>query len=271
MSRSVGPARPKPLGPPSFQFFRVIFALVAREMSTRYPRGSGGYLWAIATPVLTIMVMSVAFSLLLRKPSLGHSFLLFFATGYLPFHMYTAMVNGVMSAVKYNRPLLQYPAVTPIDTILARAILIFLTEILITTIILTGIIYQAQTPVNLDPLPMAQALLSAAFLGFGAGCMNTVVMAFIPTWERLWPVLTAPLFILSGILFVYEQVPPPFRDWLWYNPLAHLVGRMRSGVFGAYPAYWTNMLYVIGFAAVPMLVGLYLVRRHKSVLINPKF
>lgn len=55
---------------------RNILALILREMSTRYGRTPGGYVWMIVEPMAGIMLLAVGFSLLLRSPSLGISFLL---------------------------------------------------------------------------------------------------------------------------------------------------------------------------------------------------
>ncbi|MFD1810543.1 hypothetical protein ACFSHQ_27700 [Gemmobacter lanyuensis] len=56
--------------------------------------------------------MSVAFGLFMRSPPLGTNFMLFYATGYLPFMVYGDIANAVARAIVYSRPLLMYPAVT---------------------------------------------------------------------------------------------------------------------------------------------------------------
>lgn len=271
MDRAERPPAPRVTGAPSFQFLRVLFALIMRDMSTKYARGTGGYLWAVASPVLAIAVMSVVFSLMFRTPSLGSSFILFYTSGYVPFHMYLEVHNGVMGAIRQNRSLMQYPAVTPMDAILARAILAFLTHVIIGTIILTGALSLTQTPVNIDLVPLTEAMLSAAFLGLAMGSVNCVLVAFFPTWERIWRVITTPLFIVSGILYTYEEAPRMFQELLWFNPLVHVTALMRTGIYGAYRGAFIEMPYVWGISCVLALVGLYLVRRHRSTIINPRY
>lgn len=265
------PARPRVTGPPRFQALRVLFAMIAREMSTKYSRGTGGYVWAVLSPVLAITVMSVVFSLMFRTPSLGSSFILFYTSGYVPFHMYAEIQGGVMSAVRQNRALMQYPAVTPMDAILARALLAFLTQTIIGTIILTGAILGSGSPVNLDLVPITIALLSAAWLGLAMGSVNCVLVAFFPTWERFWRVITAPLFIVSGILYTYEEAPRLFQSLLWYNPLVHVTAEMRTGIFGAYQGAFITLPYTWSISAVLSLTGFYMLRRHRSAIINPRY
>ena len=73
-------ARPVPM-----QRLRVLFALILRDMSAKFGRSVGGYLWAVAEPLGGIVLLAVAFSLALRMPPIGTSFLFFYATGMIPF------------------------------------------------------------------------------------------------------------------------------------------------------------------------------------------
>ena len=77
-------APPAVHGPVRLRWLRVLFALVVREMSTRFGRSWGGYLWAIVEPVGGILLLTFIFSLALRKPPLGTNFALFYASGMVP-------------------------------------------------------------------------------------------------------------------------------------------------------------------------------------------
>ena len=96
-------------------------ALVVREMSTKFGRSYGGYLWAIAEPLGGIVLLTVAFSLAVRRPPLGTNFPLFYATGIIPFFLFTGVASGVATAITTNRGLLHYPVVTPLDAVFASS------------------------------------------------------------------------------------------------------------------------------------------------------
>ena len=80
------------LTPPRFRPFRTIAALMLREMSTTYGQSAGGYIWAILKPVGMIVILSLVFSLMVRKPYLGTNFMLFYATGYLPYSFFIPLL-----------------------------------------------------------------------------------------------------------------------------------------------------------------------------------
>ena len=78
-----------------FQRLRVLFALVVREMNTKFGRSYGGYIWAIAEPLGGVMLLNLAFSLTVRRPPLGTNFPLFYATGIVPFFLFTGISGAV--------------------------------------------------------------------------------------------------------------------------------------------------------------------------------
>lgn len=251
-----------------FQRLRVLFALVVREMGTKFGRSAGGYLWAIAEPLGGILLLSVAFSIALRTPPIGTSFMLFYATGVVPFSMFNTMSKSVAGAIASNKGLLNYPVVSTLDTVLAKFVLNFLTIGVVAILLFTGIILSAGLRVNLDLGAVLSAFVLASLLGLGIGTLNCVLIGFFSTWKNIWGVLTRPLFILSGVLYVYARVPPGFRAVLWYNPLVHVIGVMRSGFYGTYDASYVSYTYVLGISLGSFVIGAYLLRRHSSFLLE---
>jgi capsular polysaccharide transport system permease protein len=262
------PLEPARTGAPRFQRLRVIAALMIREMGTTYGRSAGGYLWAIAHPLGGIVLLAIAFSLALRSPPLGTSFMLFYATGIVPFSMFNAMSNGAAGAIKSNRGLLTYPVVFAVDAVLAQFLLKLLTLSVVGLIMFTGIILIFDLHVNYNPVAMVRAMFLAAILGLGTGTLNCVLFGFFPTWKTIWAVLTRPLFIISGIFFLFEDAPAEFQALLWYNPLVHVIGDMRMGFFGSYDPQFISYPFVVGLSLVLFTIGLYLLRRHESFLIE---
>jgi capsular polysaccharide transport system permease protein len=250
------------------QRLRVVIALVIREMGTKFGRSVGGYAWAIAEPLGGILLLAVAFSLALRTPPLGTSFMLFYATGIVPFYMFNTMAKGVAGAISSNRGLLNYPVVSVLDAVFAKFVLNFLTIFIVAVVLMTGIVLGYGLHVNLDPAALLLAFSLSALIGLGVGAMNCVLFGFFPTWKNVWAVLTRPLFILSGIFYIFESVPKAFQGVLWWNPLVHVIAVMRRGVYGHYDPAFVSYPYVIGVALGLFVTGAWLMRRHASFLIE---
>lgn len=252
----------------SFKSLRAVFALILREMATTYGRSSLGFLWTILEPVLGIAFLSIIFSLAFRSPSIGSNFPLFYATGILPFLVYRDLSTKVATSLRFSKQLLFYPAITFWDALVARLVLNFLVHIIIFYVVISGIFLAFDVKTTIHYPPILFAMLLAAFLGFGLGVLNCFLFSVFPSWERFWGVLNRPMFILSCVLFTFETVPEPYRSTLWYNPVVHIVGLMRSGFYPSYDANYASPLYVCLFAFVSLNVGLVLLARYHRDILN---
>ncbi|MFD1344657.1 ABC transporter permease [Litorisediminicola beolgyonensis] len=258
---STGPTR-------SFPMARSILALMLREMSTRYGRTPGGYVWAILEPLGAILVLALGFSLVLRSPSLGNSFILFYATGFLPFNIFNDISNNVARSLKFSKGLLVYPSVTWIDALLARFVLNLLTGLLISYLLLGGILMLSETRSVLQIGPIIEAMCLTALLGLGVGSMNCVLGGLFPVWDNIWSIITRPLFLASGVFFIYDDMPPLAKEVLWYNPLIHITGLMREGFYPMYAPGYISIAYVTLVSMALLVLGLLLLGKHHKDIIN---
>ncbi len=251
-----------------FASLRTIMALVLREMVTTYGRSPGGYVWAVLEPVAGIALLSVIFSAGFRSPALGTSFPLFYATGMLPFLMYTDVSGKVALSILFSKPLLAYPAVTYLDAILARFLVNLLTQLLVAYIVLFGIMIIFDTQIVPDYPTIVLAFALATILALGIGTLNCYLFIRFPVWQRAWSILMRPMFIISGIFFLFETIPEVYRDILWYNPLVHIIGMMRRGFYANYDGTYISVTYVVGLSMMCMMIGLLLLHRSHRDLVN---
>ena len=251
-----------------FGTVRSISALILREMATRYGRSPGGYLWALLEPMGMIVILSVAFAVVVRSPSLGNSFILYFATGFLPFSLFLNLSNMVGRGINFSRPLLAYPAVTWVDALMARFVLNTLTELLVMGILFTGILAFVDAQGALDLVPIVGGVALAALLGMGFGVFNAAMFGLFPVYERVWSIVTRPLFLLSGVLFLYENMPPLARDILWWNPLQHVTAMVRTGFYPTYGASFVQPAYAVGVGLVVLFLGVVLMGRYHREILN---
>ncbi|WP_022704466.1 ABC transporter permease [Pseudorhodobacter ferrugineus] len=241
---------------------RAIVALMLREMSTTYGRSPGGYIWAILSPVAAIAFLSLAFSAFFHTPPIGNSFAMFYATGMVPFLMFNDIQNKVSQSLMYSKQLLAYPKVTFLDALIARFLLNFMTQLLVAYIIFGGTMLFFEGTLSIDILTVLDGLLLAAQLGLGIGTLNCFIYLRFPVWQQMWSVLSRPLFLVSCTMIMFDGIPEPFRDWLWWNPLVHVVGLVREGFYDGYDGYYISSKYVMLVAMVCFALGLLFLRRH---------
>ena len=215
-----------------------------------------------------IILLGVAFSLIARSPSLGTSFLLFKGTGFMVLQTFTVLGGNVGNALTFSKPLLRYPRVTWMDAILARFLLNMTVVYTSTFLILSGIIIYEDLDIIFDWGTILLAMSLAAALGLGVGCLNAYLFMRFPVWQQIWSILTRPLFIISGVIILYEDFPPLGQKYLWYNPVLHLTGMMRDGFYPMYRPDYISLAFVGFCILIPMITGLLLLRRHHRTLLN---
>ena len=237
---------------------RVLFALIMREMTTRFGRSALGYLWAFIEPVAFIALLSLAFSQIAHSPPIGRSFPLFYASGFIPFHFYSDIASLTGRSVNVNRPLLNYPAVTALDTVLARLILQTLTGVTVAAVVFTGIFLAFDDPVHVAPVPLMTALGLGVLLGLGVGLVNVTLFSLSKGWETAYGVISRPLVFVSCVFYTFESLPLFVREVLWWNPIVHLVGLARSGFYAVYDGSHVSPLYVLAVALGLIVLGLVL-------------
>ena len=244
-----------------FRTFRVIMALILREIGSRDSRSSLGFLWAILDPIGTVVVLSFAFSMISKNPRLGDNFQLYYVTGVVPFHMFTRTSNRVASSIRYSKQLLGFPAVTVLDALFARFLLNFLVDIVVFVVLATGVVSYYHLRVSPDVPSIISSLVMSGSLAVGVGTFNSVLFMAYPTYENIWGMFSRPMLLASGVMILINDLPDYLFRILQWNPMAHFVGEMRHAFFPSYDSSYVTPSYVYMIAGVTFTIGLVTLHR----------
>ncbi len=262
----MAPTPTRPMG--RLSALRAISALALREMATTYGRSPGGWLWAIVEPLAAVALLAFAFSLAFRAPPLGVNFALFYATGLLPYLLFHDVSQKVAASIRFSKPLFSFGAVRYLDALIARFCLNLLTHCLVILLVLSAIIVIFRTGADPNPLGIAVALSMAAALAAGVGTFNCYLFTAFPAWERMWAIATRPLFIISGVVFLFEDVPDQYQFALGLNPLFHVTGAMRAAIYPTYEPGYVSEVFVFGVATALLCLGLMLLDQFHDDLVH---
>lgn len=243
---------------------RVLFALMLRNIRTRFFGSGLGYLVSIAWPLSHILIIVAIFDISGRAAPYGSSVGLFIATGTVPFMIFSYLSRFMMLAVIHARPLLAFPEVKVLDILLASALL----EVLASTFV-TAILVVIAWAVGIDFLPRdivqaSGALGAAILLGLGSGLLNGVIALALPMWFTVYALFTIILWMTAGVWFVPDAMPHTLREILSYHPVLQIIEWMRSAYFDgygnlvldrSYPVYFGVLMVFLGFALERLLRG----------------
>jgi len=235
---------------------RTVAAFLLREMATRYSRTSGGYLWAILEPVGYIAIMSFVAGGVARTPALGDNFLLFFATGWVPFNMYRGMHLYVTSAIGSNKSLMLYPKVAPIDAVIARFWLQALTSTVVAIVIIWGTASFDRYPLEVNWAPVLESTFLAWCFALGISLANIVLFVRFPIYEKVFEIASRPLFMISGVFYIPMSLPSPYRDFILDNPITQIIIIFREGFYKQIGSDGGDLAYLAWVSAITLFVGL---------------
>lgn len=253
---------------PRLSTLRTILALCLREVTTSNGDMAGGYLWSVMSPVIGIIGLAIVFSAGFRSPPLGDNFAIFYATGLLPFSMYRSVCARVEFAIKASRNLLNFPRVTIFDVLISKFIMAVLTQAAISVLVLGSLLYFFDADTTFHVIEILEAFSVAALLGLGIGLTNCAIKAKFPLWELIWSFVNRPLMLVSGIIILVETLPRPYSEWLMWNPLIHITGRMREAFYIDYVGSYTDLSYPLGIALVTAFIGLAGIRLFSRQLLD---
>lgn len=240
--------------------FRVIYALILREVHTLYGHTSLGYIWAIIQTAFSIGVFWV-FRLAMRtKAPHGMTELAFLVCGFLIWNIFSQSLVKCMNAIDGNRALLTFPQVFPLDVMLSRSIVVLGTQVVSMSIILgIGAVFGYPVVVSHVGLLLLSLLLSLSF-GLGCGTLIATLAVYAPALRNLVPMLLRLLFFASGIFFSVSMFSHRVGEWLLLNPIMQLIEMTRMSMANGYVSPYFDLQYLLMVNLCIVTLGLLLER-----------
>jgi ABC-type polysaccharide/polyol phosphate export permease/Flp pilus assembly protein TadD len=248
--------------------WRVIYAIMLRDIRTRFGHTRLGYFWAIMEPITHLMTLGTIFYILNHgPPPVGENLFLFYITGLVPFLMFSHVSHDVMSAAEANNAMLQLPVVKRTDIMAAHAIRQLATELCVGIIIfsVSGLLGQRGLPA--DPLTAMAAILSLWLLAVGVGAVNLVVVETFPSYETVYAAFVRLLYVASGIYYSPIAMPDWIREALAWNPMLQSIEFFRSGFFPQYEPHWLDVTYLLTWVVASVGIGFGLERALRARMV----
>jgi capsular polysaccharide transport system permease protein len=237
-------------------------ALFLREAVNRLRTGRAAWLWLLLEPVIHIVSLMVVFSIIRMRDVGGIDVAVWLMVGMLAFFMFNRTATRSMNAISANGALFTYRQVKPVDTVLVRVSLEGFLMILVAIILFTGAGLFGLDIIPADPMAVLEAFFGLWLIGAGLGLIASVTTQLIPEAGKAIEFSSKPVYFLSGAIFPIAIVPPPYREWLILNPVAHGLEAARLGFAPHYHAIpELSLAYLYGFALVTIFLGLALHHR----------
>jgi capsular polysaccharide transport system permease protein len=239
----------------------VLYALLLRELSSRFGKSRGGYLWILVEPIAHLMLPILIFGFLRNISMPGVELPVFLVYGFLPFLLFKAICLQIVDGVISAQGLLSYRQVMLMDVFVSKAMAHMVIQAVVFVTVLTGLGMLGFDVLPGRPVELAGILALTAVLAFGLGVVFAAISSLVPDARSVIKIMFMPLYFASGILFPVTRFPDEWVRWLSVNPVLHLVELSRTmAVDGFQPMKYTSLAYPVALALSATLIGLMLYR-----------
>ncbi len=243
----------------------MIFALALRELGSKYAGTLGGFLWAFAQPLATIVIFYFVFVIGFRAQGPGTTpYILWFVCGLVPWFYFAETLPAMTSTITSNGHLVK-KTVFPTEILPLVHLAAGLVPHVIFLLILTGMMAFFKIPFFLDRIFVIYYLIcSCAFL-VGLGWMLSAFQVFYRDISQGLTIVINMWFWITPIVWSQDIMPAQYQGLMFYNPVYYIVEGYR-GMLIYNTVVWPSVgatAYFWGITALVFFVGNYVFRRLK--------
>lgn len=239
---------------------RIVWALLLRELATRYGRDNIGFLWIVGEPLLFCFGVIIMWSLIRPPYQNGIGIVPFTVTGYLPLTLLRHVLSQAIPCLRVNSNLLYHRQISVLKLFVCRCLL----EIMGITAAFF-VVASAMWVLGLMEPPKAVGLVYLgwfllAWIAFGLALIFGCLSQFSDIMERAMSLLTYAMIPMTGTFYMIAWLPYQYRAGVEKIPLVNCVEMIRRGFFGEFTPTYFNVGYTAAWALSLTFVGLLLTR-----------
>jgi ABC-2 type transport system permease protein/capsular polysaccharide transport system permease protein len=239
---------------------RVIWALVLREILTRYGRHNIGFLWLFVEPMVFTLLVTILWSSTKSLHGSTIPIVAFAITGYSSVLLWRNMPARTIEALLPNSGLLHHRNVRPIDIYFSRLVLEIAGATIAFVVLVLAFYAMGWLELPEDLLQVAAGWGLSAWFGCSLALFLGAVSEKSEIVQKFWKPTSYILFPLSGAAFLVDWLPKQGQDFVLLLPMVHGIEYLREGFFGSQINAHYDLSYVALVNAVLTLFGLAQVR-----------
>ncbi len=226
--------------------------LVSNSIKTRYKRSALGVAWTLLNPLLNTLVLTIAFSQLMRFQV--ENYPIYLLIGIMVWNFFSQTLIQTMTSLVWGSNLLKriyVPRTIFSVSVVGNGLVNFLLSIIPLVIIMLAM--GQPLPWTFLLLPFAILILTMFTMGLSL-LISTVAVYFVDAVE-IFKVLLQAWFFLTPIIYPVEIVPDWFRPFLMANPMTWMVSMFRSLILlGELPSLEIVVISTI-ISSISLIIG----------------
>lgn len=230
--------------------YRELFLFLAwRDILVRYKQTTIGIVWALARPLITMLVFTVIFSKLAKLPSEGVPYPILVFAALLPWQFFSSAFSGAGDSLVSNAGMIS-KIYFPRLVIPASSLIVSFVDFLISGAILVGLMIWYGFAPNLRMLTLPIFIFVALAAAMGAGLWIAALNVKYRDFRIIVPFVVQFGLYISPVGFSSTIVPEEWRLLYSLNPMVGVIDGFRWAILGGntqlyWPGFWLSISLVI--------------------------
>lgn len=232
--------------------------ITSREIKSRYKQSVLGYLWVILNPLFQMLVMSFAFSIIMRVPTNAASnipYSIFLYVALLPWTLFANSLSSASNVLVTNSSLITkiyFPrTILVVSTIMAKVV-----DFFFACSILIAFLVAYQIPISINILWIIPIFIIQQMFTLGLGLfLSAANLLYRDIQYVLGLVLTLWMY-LTPIIYPVDIVPAKLKFVFQLNPMSVIVNAYRQAVLGGGMPNLTSLGIGVVVSVLTLVLGL---------------
>ena len=236
----------------------LLWQMVGREVKARYKQSILGYFWVILNPLAPMLVMSFAFSLILRIPtnSAGNiPYSIFLFTALLPWNLFANSLSSSTSSLVNSSSLITkvyFPrTILVLSTVLAKIV-----DFLFASIILVVYMVIYHIPINFNILWIIPIFFIQQIFTLGLSLFFAAANLLYRDIQYLLNLLLVLWMYATPVIYPADIVPDKYKIIFQLNPMSVIINAYRQTVLGMGAPNYSSLLIALLVSAIVLILGL---------------
>jgi len=217
-----------------WKYRELLLQLTSREIKSRYKQSVLGYFWVIFNPLAQMLVMSYAFSTILKVPTNATSnipYSIFLFTALLPWNLFSNSLSSAASSLISNAGLLTkiyFPrTILPLATILAKIV-----DFAFASTVLIAYLIWFQIPITLNIFWIIPIFLIQQIFTLGLSLILSVSNLLYRDIQYLLTLALTLWIYITPVFYPADLIPEKARILFQFNPMAVIINAYRQVILG---------------------------------------
>jgi lipopolysaccharide transport system permease protein len=207
-------------------FKDLLYFLVKRDLKVRFQQTFIGVLWIVLQPLILMLIFNVILGILMRVPTEGIPYPVFFLSGFVAWQFFSQIVNSSAYSLLGNVGLITkayFPRLAlPLSTTIG-AIIDFVISFLVLVIFLLAYHY----PITSRYLLLPFLVILTMFFSLGVGLLFGASMVVFRDTKNLLGFILMIWMYISPIMYPISIVPEKYQIFFYLNPLTGFINALR--------------------------------------------